>query len=133
MGGPGPFLLGHSIGAQCPPRDPPLFMRALLSLEDATAGGATLRGLGALAQLGERRLCKPEVTGSIPVRSIRPKSAEYPRNAPLCRDKPCEGLRTATNGCERNLQGIRVRATQQGVAGCPPSVAAAPAGGPAAL
>src|ERR671910_3733417 len=24
---------------------------------------------GALAQLGERRLCKPEVTGSIPVRS----------------------------------------------------------------
>src|SRR3954469_20975144 len=26
---------------------------------------------GALAQLGERRLCKPEVTGSIPVRSIR--------------------------------------------------------------
>ena len=25
---------------------------------------------GALAQLGERRLCKPEVTGSIPVRSI---------------------------------------------------------------
>ncbi len=33
---------------------------------------------GALAQLGERRLCKPEVTGSIPVRSItfrRVKSA----------------------------------------------------------
>src|SRR6185312_2299848 len=27
-------------------------------------------GYGALAQLGERRLCKPEVTGSIPVRSI---------------------------------------------------------------
>ena len=27
-------------------------------------------GCGALAQLGERRLCKPEVTGSIPVRSI---------------------------------------------------------------
>ncbi len=27
-------------------------------------------GFGALAQLGERRLCKPEVTGSIPVRSI---------------------------------------------------------------
>jgi hypothetical protein len=26
---------------------------------------------GALAQLGERRLCKPEVTGSIPVRSNR--------------------------------------------------------------
>ena len=32
--------------------------------------GATLSGLGALAQLGERRLCKPKVTGSIPVRSI---------------------------------------------------------------
>ena len=31
---------------------------------------STLTKLGALAQLGERRLCKPEVTGSIPVRSI---------------------------------------------------------------
>jgi hypothetical protein len=31
---------------------------------------STLHG-GALAQLGERRLCKPEVTGSIPVRSTR--------------------------------------------------------------
>ena len=31
---------------------------------------AVPRQLGALAQLGERRLCKPEVTGSIPVRSI---------------------------------------------------------------
>ena len=30
---------------------------------------STLRWPGALAQLGERRLCKPEVTGSIPVRS----------------------------------------------------------------
>jgi hypothetical protein len=29
---------------------------------------------GALAQLGERRLCKPEVTGSIPVRSIALRS-----------------------------------------------------------
>jgi hypothetical protein len=35
--------------------------RADLGLSDAD---------GALAQLGERRLCKPEVTGSIPVRSI---------------------------------------------------------------
>ena len=31
---------------------------------------ALLCAHGALAQLGERRLCKPEVTGSIPVRSI---------------------------------------------------------------
>jgi hypothetical protein len=31
---------------------------------------ALLWAHGALAQLGERRLCKPEVTGSIPVRSI---------------------------------------------------------------
>ena len=31
---------------------------------------STLSPLGALAQLGERRLCKPEVTGSIPVRSM---------------------------------------------------------------
>ena len=30
---------------------------------------STLFAKGALAQLGERRLCKPEVTGSIPVRS----------------------------------------------------------------
>jgi hypothetical protein len=34
---------------------------------------------GALAQLGERRLCKPEVTGSIPVRSIE----ESPGNGAL--------------------------------------------------
>jgi hypothetical protein len=33
----------------------------------------TVCPLGALAQLGERRLCKPEVTGSIPVRSIAEK------------------------------------------------------------
>ena len=36
----------------------------------SAAAGATLVELGALAQLGERRLCKPKVTGSIPVRSI---------------------------------------------------------------
>src|SRR5215211_6454557 len=35
--------------------------------------------LGALAQLGERRLCKPEVTGSIPVRS----TSEGPAKAGL--------------------------------------------------
>ena len=34
------------------------------------AKSPTLQDKGALAQLGERRLCKPEVTGSIPVRSI---------------------------------------------------------------
>lgn len=31
---------------------------------------------GALAQLGERRLCKAEVTGSTPVRSILVNHAE---------------------------------------------------------
>src|SRR5262249_32822322 len=31
---------------------------------------------GALAQLGERRLCKPTVTGSIPVRSTRKRAAD---------------------------------------------------------
>ena len=36
--------------------------------------GATVGPRGALAQLGERRLCKPEVTGSIPVRSIEENS-----------------------------------------------------------
>ena len=35
---------------------------------------ATVVPDGALAQLGERRLCKPEVTGSIPVRSIGGKA-----------------------------------------------------------
>src|SRR5690349_24648490 len=35
----------------------------------ATESLPTLVRLGALAQLGERRLCKPKVTGSIPVRS----------------------------------------------------------------
>src|SRR5579884_1401772 len=38
-----------------------------------------MRAHGALAQLGERRLCKPEVTGSIPVRS----TLERPANAGL--------------------------------------------------
>jgi hypothetical protein len=37
--------------------------------------------LGALAQLGERRLCKPEVTGSIPVRSIAQPSGSCARTA----------------------------------------------------
>jgi hypothetical protein len=38
--------------------------------EDLGKALYTVSQLGALAQLGERRLCKPEVTGSIPVRSI---------------------------------------------------------------
>jgi hypothetical protein len=33
--------------------------------------------VGALAQLGERRLCKPKVTGSIPVRSITRKASSH--------------------------------------------------------
>jgi hypothetical protein len=36
-------------------------------------------GYGALAQLGERRLCKPEVTGSIPVRSTSISRAFFGR------------------------------------------------------
>jgi hypothetical protein len=35
------------------------------------AKSPVLQDKGALAQLGERRLCKPEVTGSIPVRSTQ--------------------------------------------------------------
>ena len=35
-----------------------------------------IHGCGALAQLGERRLCKPEVTGSIPVRSMVVRTAD---------------------------------------------------------
>ena len=38
--------------------------------ESPAGDRATIRPLGALAQLGERRLCKPKVTGSIPVRSM---------------------------------------------------------------
>jgi hypothetical protein len=41
-------------------------------------GAPTLRPHGALAQLGERRLCKPEVTGSIPVRSTRERRCAAP-------------------------------------------------------
>ena len=33
------------------------------------AGLARVSGIGAVAQLGEHRLCKPGVAGSIPVRS----------------------------------------------------------------
>src|SRR4051794_20269478 len=40
-------------------------------------GGSTLERLGALAQLGERRLCKPEVAGSIPARSTPPTKADF--------------------------------------------------------
>jgi hypothetical protein len=36
---------------------------------------------GALAQLGERRLCKPEVTGSIPVRSTFRNACTTPKTA----------------------------------------------------
>ena len=42
-----------------------------LDLEDsAGCKSVDLQGKGALAQLGERRLCKPEVTSSNLVRSI---------------------------------------------------------------
>jgi hypothetical protein len=39
------------------------------SLKRTAASASTLFRDGALAQLGERRLCKPEVAGSIPARS----------------------------------------------------------------
>jgi hypothetical protein len=42
----------------------------------ADAKWPILRAFGALAQLGERRLCKAEVTGSTPVRSIFVNHAE---------------------------------------------------------
>ena len=58
---------------------------------------------GALAQLGERRLCKPEVTGSIPVRSIRESAATKafpltylltlkPRCKRFCKRRPVPGF-----------------------------------------
>ena len=43
---------------------------------------ATLLGFGALAQLGERQLCKLEVTGSIPVRSMAQPANLVKRRAP---------------------------------------------------
>ena len=46
------------------PARPAIFRTWLL----AGARGGYSESRGALAQLGERRLCKPEVTGSIPVR-----------------------------------------------------------------
>jgi len=48
-------------------------------------------GEGALAQLGERRLCKPEVTGSIPVRSTafdRAETAVYSRKPAFSGTRP---------------------------------------------
>jgi hypothetical protein len=60
------------------PREPPPSCRhtanpawapAGLSPAPAANGRSTLERFGALAQLGERRLCKPEVAGSIPARS----------------------------------------------------------------
>src|SRR5216684_1061334 len=46
---------------------------------------------GALAQLGERRLCKPEVTGSIPVRSITLDEPDRPQSRMV--ERKCTGLR----------------------------------------
>jgi hypothetical protein len=46
-----------------------------------------MRPRGALAQLGERRLCKPEVTGSIPVRSIRERLAVSAQEADVATKK----------------------------------------------
>jgi hypothetical protein len=82
--------------------------------ESATADfGSTMR-YGALAQLGERRLCKPEVTGSIPVRStifaaalsaaarLSPGEPGFPREPPRFVDAlPAgDGWRTPRNACE---------------------------------
>src|SRR5215208_3830012 len=52
------------------------FASAAMGIQHPPQGGfeqaaSTISRYGALAQLGERRLCKPEVTGSIPVRSIK--------------------------------------------------------------
>jgi hypothetical protein len=48
------------------------------SLRRTTATASTLFREGALAQLGERRLCKPEVAGSIPARSISVQAKTTP-------------------------------------------------------
>ncbi len=49
-----------------------------------SAGGCslTLLVLGAIAQLGERLLCKQEVTGSIPVGSMT-RTQREPRSRPI--------------------------------------------------
>src|SRR5918994_1878222 len=53
---------------------------------------------GALAQLGERRLCKPEVAGSIPARSTTP-----------CTEAPALSGRPAAKRLARSLAGRDVR------------------------
>jgi hypothetical protein len=53
---------------------------------------------GALAQLGERRLCKPEVTGSIPVRSIVTVQAETGENPRKSAELPIQRFATVRNG-----------------------------------
>ena len=53
---------------------------------------------GALAQLGERRLCKPEVTGSIPVRSI----SESPGDRAFLLSSWWEGGMTASDSASES-------------------------------
>jgi hypothetical protein len=58
---------------------------------------------GALAQLGERRLCKPEVTGSIPVRSTieRPRK----RGLSVSRTEDACGVIRAEKQRRSNIRG----------------------------
>jgi hypothetical protein len=54
----------------------------MLSAPQARMAACDCRRLRPLA-LARARLCKPEVTGSIPVRSIRLISGIFPGNVPL--------------------------------------------------
>jgi hypothetical protein len=56
---------------------------------------------GALAQLGERRLCKAEVTGSIPVRSIVSNGADSAENPRKSAELAIRRFATVRNGCYR--------------------------------
>ena len=81
---------------------------------EARGRGDTLRASGAIAQLGERLLCKQEVTGSIPVGSIavgsgrlfvcdHPRSCK-PASCPIFRPSSWDGRRVpALRGTDRRI------------------------------
>jgi hypothetical protein len=80
----------------------------------------TLSQLGALAQLGERRLCKPEVAGSIPARSISVQAkTALPRNCgdgpyPAAgRSRPCRDPRPRRRSPRRGRSARALAKTQK--------------------
>jgi hypothetical protein len=80
-------------------------------------------GYGALAQLGERRLCKPEVAGSIPARSTELGSAQtgsMMTRTRLLRVDLCGAIRLAdrSGACSANRFGLHGRACHGSAYNC---------------